>query len=590
MTASRRLAALTAAVLLAGGCGPTPPGTPSPAASGAAGTPAPSAVPSDAPFRPVAWPAGGSACLGPGHAGLIGRVAAPDAHTVVFSLCQPDGAFLQRLAHPAMGIVDAVDLGRIAADPTAMRDVAGQGAYRIVRWGADNAQLARIGDATAQAMAPTVILRWAADDAARSAALVAASVDGIDTPSVAALDAAAMDPSLAAVPRAGLATAVLGFGGGAAFGDAKVRRALAGALDRDALAAAFPPGSVAADHLVPCGVPSGCSGSAFPAFNGPAAVAALQAAKFDFGATYTLSVPDAAIAGLPDPAAAAAAVRDQLAASAGITLQVVTLPADQFRAAVDDGSLAGLYLDGVAATVGDPSEFLGPLLVDHPASLAARRAPGVGGSLAVAARSADPRVRDAAFAAAAKAAATNAPVVPLVHPGGMALFRADVRGAAASPLGTDPLGAMTAADRGQVVFLQAGAPAGGWCGAQWGLDAYRLCALVTDGLYGHAGVSLDPVPALASACTPSSDATLWTCRLRAASTPGARAIDAADVVATFRAMGDPTDPAHLALGDGAFSAWTAVFGLAAGAIPQPSSTPGPAPAGPSASTLPSTGP
>jgi hypothetical protein len=164
-----------------------------------------------------------------------------------------------------------------------------------------------------------------------------------------------------------------------------------------------------------------------------------------------------------------------------------------------------------------------------------------------------------------------------VHPGSETIFAADVKGAAASPLGADPLGAMTAGDRGQVVFEQASAPGGGWCGAQDALDAYRLCALITDGLYGVAAGTLDPTPRLATTCTPNADATVWTCRLRTMRTGDGLTLDAADVLATFRAMADPTDPVHRALGDGAFTAWDQLFGAASGALPTPSPSPSPSP-------------
>ncbi len=566
----RLLALMAAAIAMTAACGPLPAVTPTP--SGTVGpvetTDAPQA--SDVPFVTVAWPAVGSACTQPGYAGRIGRVEAPDARTVVFTLCGPDGAFLARLAHPSLGVVDAGDLARLAADPASARDIAGHGAYRIVGWGTDNVELARIASATPSSIATTVILRWAVDPAARSAALVNASVDGIDAPAPDGLDAVAMNPELALVPRAGLATALLGFGSGSGFASAKVRRAIASGIDRSALAAAaFGPGSTPADHIVPCEVPSGCSGAAYAGFNAPAAVAALQAEKFDLGATYPLHVPDGPIPGLPDPAGTAAAIRDQLAGNLGLQVTIDVMPLDTFRARVADGTLSGLYLDGIAASVADPSAFLEPLFTAEPASLAARRAAGVAKALAAAASTSDPAARDAAFAAAATSLRTTVPLAPLVHPGTATAYRADVKGAAASPLGTDPLGAMTAGDRGQVVFMAASAPGGGWCGDQPSFDAYRLCGLATDGLYGTAAGSLDPTPRLAASCAPGADTATWTCRMRTARTSGGLVLDAADVVATFRAMGDPSDPVHRAAGGAAFAAWTAVFGafLPAAATP-----------------------
>ncbi len=573
----RRIAALLAVGLVGtAACGPGPVVTTTPANSAIAATAAPTAAPNDIPFSPVAWPATGSACSLPGGATRIGRIAAPNAKTVVFTLCEPDGAFLERLAHPAMGIVDAAQLARIAANPAALRDVAGHGSYRVAAWGASNVQLERVGAASAASTAPTVILLWASDPAVRTADVVAGSVDGIDAPTADGLTAAATNPALSGVPRPLLATTVLGFGGGPAFTDEQVRRAIAMGIDRGALVdAAFPPGSTPADHIAPCEVPAGCAGTGFRGFNAPSAVAALQGLKFNFDATYTLTVPDAPIPGLPDPAGIAAAVSDQFAANLGITLQVATLPSSEFRAAVDGGTISGLYLDGVAAAVADPSAFYDPLLVDQPASLAAGRAGSAAGALQAADGEPDAAAREADYATAAGLLRDSVPVAPLANPGAETVYRADVRGAAASPLGADPLGAMTAGDRGQVAFEQTTAPGGGWCGAQAGGDAYRLCALVTDGLYGYSADALDPVPELATGCTANASATVWTCRLRSERTGDGLVLDAADVVATFRAMADLSDPVHVALGDAAFSAWGQIFGAQSGAVPVATPTPPP---------------
>lgn len=570
MTRSRLPLAPLALMLAVAACGTAPPVSHAPTGSGADASPTATPAPSDVPFRPVAWPASGSAC---GTAG-ISRIAAPSRSTVVLTLCAPDGAFLARLASPALGVVDAAGLARVAGAPAAVRDLSGHGAYRVVRWGNANVELARVGPASAGATASTVILRWAGDPASRTADLVAGSVDGIDAPTADGLGAAATTPALHAVPRPLLAVAVLGFGRDRAFADARVRRAIAMGVDTAALArVAFPAGSVAADHLAPCEVPAGCAGGPFRAFNAPAAVAALQALSFPLGATYALTVPDAPVPGLPDPAGAAAALAAQLTANLGIAVAVTALPADQFRAAVDGGSISGLYLDGVASAVADPSAFYGPLLLDHPPGLAARRAAAAAKGLRAAAADPDPGARAAAYAAAANSVRDSVPVAPLVRLGAMTLFASDVTGVTLSPLGADGLGAMVAGDRGQVVFEQAAPPGGGWCGAQAGPDAARLCALVTDGLYGYAPGSLDPAPRLATACTPSGDATVWTCRLREERAADGLPLDAADVVAAFRAMADPSDPVHVALGDGAFAAWRDLFGPPPAAAPGPSAPP-----------------
>ena len=549
-----------AAILVLAGCGPAPDGTPAPAGSGAVSSGGPTPVATDVPFAPTAWPFGGSACDQPGYTGEIGRITATDARTVTFALCAPDGAFLARLAHPSLGIVDAAALGSLATDPATATTIAGAGPYRIAAWGTDNVRLERVGSATGDAASATVILRWLADPAARAAALLAASVDGIDAPAAGDVDTVATSPELSVVARPSLATAYLGFGRGAGFGSLPVRRAIASGVNRASLLAAFPAGSAAADHLAPCEVPSGCTGTPFPGFNGPASAAAMKLVGLDLSATWPLHVPDAPVPGLPDPAGIAAALRDQLGADIGLQLAVDVMPLATFRKREAAGTLDGLYLDGFAVAIPDAAAFLEPLVTDAPHGLPARRAAGVAALLATAAARTDAASRGDALTRAASKMRASVPVIPLAHAGSATIFRSDVSGVDVAPLGEDALGAMTAGDRHQVVFLQATAPAGGWCGDQPSTDAYRLCALVTSGLYGFGAGSLVPVPRLASDCAPDPDTTTWTCHLRTAHDAAGRTLDAGDVVATFRAMWDAASPQHATAAPGSFSAWESLFG------------------------------
>ena len=337
------------------------------------------ARPTERPFAPTAWPARGSACAIDGYEGLLGRVEAVGPRTVRFTLCSPDGAFPSRLAHPSLGIVDAVAVDAVAGDPVAVRAVAGAGRFRVTTWSEDgNLRLARIAPPAAGGAAspstspaplvspdasptgsvapaapsastvptspppPVIVLRWTASPAERSAALREAAVDGIDAP--AAADAADMAtlPELVVLPRPGLETAYLGFGTGKSLSQTGVRRAFAQALDRAAIARdAFPPGSAPATHTTPCVVPAGCAGTPWYEFNGPAASAALDAAKFDTKVPLVLHVPDAPVPGLPDPAATAAAVRDQLAASVGVGVEVDVMPSAELAGRRGGGNPGG---------------------------------------------------------------------------------------------------------------------------------------------------------------------------------------------------------------------------------------------------------
>ena len=575
MSRARRL--LSAAVLVAvagAACNadPAPSATPPPAPSsaepsGAVATPGTS----ESSFARSAWPVWGSACDVEGYTGRLGRIEAVTARTIRFRLCRPDGAFPTRLAHPALGIVDASSIALLEADPTATAALPGAGEYRVDAWTpGDNVRLVP-GAAAESASSGTIVLRFVPSAADRIGALRAAEVDGIDDPGSTGLDELATLPEVSTMARPGLATAYLGFGSGPRFARVAVRTAFAQGIDTAGLARdAFPAGSQAAGWLTPCEVPGGCAGQTWYEFNGPAGVDALRLAGFSTSAAVTLHVPDAAVPGLPDPALAAATLRDQLAESLGVTLEIDIVTAEDLAGAIADGTVDGLYLWGVASPLADPSGFLEPVVGRGVRSTAAGRAKAARRPLRDAAATADGPVRVADFAAANDAVRASAAVVPLAHAGSMVAFRSDVDGVAVSPLGADPLGDAVPGDRSQLVLMQATEPPSTWCGAAPDGDDLRLCALVTPGLYAFPEGRLVAEPALASRCTASADATEWTCRLRGGvAFSDGKELDTGDVLASFRAQADASGTLRRALPPAAFAAWDALFGgpVPAGSLP-----------------------
>jgi ABC-type transport system substrate-binding protein len=555
-----------AVALLSAACEPAPDATPTeqvmlPSPSAGASVP-----PDEVGFKPAAWPPAGSACDRPGYAGLMGRIEATTARTVRFTLCRPDAAFLTRIAHPALGILDTSSIERLTEDRSSATAIVGSGPYRIGGWTpGDNVRLVRVAeDSSPDVGVATVVLRWLSSPAGRLDALQNAEVDGIDAPGSGSLDRIATLPELTVIPRDGLAMAYLGFGTGSGFDKVKVRRAIAQALDRNALTDAFPPGSTAATSLVPCVIPDGCAGKPWYEFNGPAATAALTAAGFDLKGTYPLHVPDQPVPGLPDPTGVANAVKAQLAAAIGMTVEIDLLPVADYNARLADGTLDGLYLGGLATQLADAGAFLTPLFGERATGVTPRWAPAAAADLAIAATSSDPAARTDAIANANNTIRRRAAVVPLVEPGTVSVFRSDVQGAATAPLGLDPLAGTVPGDRSQTVFMQATEPDGAYCGDQATDDAYRLCALVTSGLYGLDPATLRPVPRLAQACTPNAGETSWTCRLRPKlEFQDGAALDAGDVLDSFVAQWDRSEP--LRRSDAApFDAWNELFGATIG--------------------------
>ena len=569
---------LLSASLLLAACASDPTVTEAPATP----TPAPSAsatpTASEQPFEPAAWPATGSACDTEGYTGRIGRIAAPDARTVRFTLCAPDGGFLARIADPALGILDAATIEALAADPAAARSLAGTGPYRIDRWraGADAILVAVAEEPTALSQTPTLVLRWAADATQRLLELQSATVDGIDAPGRLDLERIATQPELAVVPRAGMSTAYLAFGNEDAFDSGRVRRAIAASLDRAALAtAAFPAGSTEASHLVPCVVPGGCAGEAWYAFNAPAAAAELAAAGFDLEGSYTIHVSSRGVPGLADPPAVAEAIAAQLRDNLGLEIAVDVMTARNFAKELADGTLEGLYLSAASSTVADPVTYLSPLFRAGLKAAPATRAKDVRVALGDAIATPDADAREAAFGRANDAIRAVAPLIPLVNAGSVVAFRADVGTVVTSPLGTDALGSFTPGDRRQLVFMGAREPSGAYCGDQRSADALRVCALVTQPLYAFGPGTLEPAPALAERCTPDAAATVWTCTLRerVAFHDGSR-LDAGDVLATYVAQWDVSRPLRAARPEATFAAWGALFGGTIGTAPAATPPPG----------------
>ena len=114
--------------------------------------------------------------------------------------------------------------------------------------------------------------------------------------------------------------------------------------------------------------------------------------------------------------------------------------------------------------------------------------------------------------------------------------------------------------------MQATEPDGAYCADQPSADAYRLCGLVVEGLYGFAPGTLTVEPRLAQRCEPDAEALVWTCRLRQGATfsDGSR-VDAGDVLASYVAQWDTSQPLRRD-SEAPFAAWTELFGDTIGRV------------------------
>ena len=110
--------------------------SPSPSASATTpSTPPASQAASEAPYDGMVYPTTGEAPCGTApYTGEFKKISALDAHTVEFQLCQPDVAFLSKVAFSAFGIQDSDYLDKHAADKSYLDQPNGTGPYKLKSW------------------------------------------------------------------------------------------------------------------------------------------------------------------------------------------------------------------------------------------------------------------------------------------------------------------------------------------------------------------------------------------------------------------------------------------------------------------------
>jgi peptide/nickel transport system substrate-binding protein len=526
-------------------------------------------APTSGPFIKAAYPASGTAPCGQtappdashgAYTGNIKRISAKDARTIVFELCDPDVAFLARIASPALSINDSGWL-KSHTDPTVtgpqaiVSDVNGTGPYTLESWkpGTEVSLARNPAYWGPPAKNERVIIRWTTDAAQRVRELRDGTVDGIDAVDPAGVTTMTDDVALELLPRPGLSVFYLGFNNTLApFDNEKVRQAIAIGIDRQHIVdTLFPPGSDLASRYTPCAVPHGCAGARWYDFDPTLAKEILAAAGYPNGFDTTIHYRATPTAYLPDPAGVASELQAELLANLGINATLVVEPPDPYLAAVDAGNVDGIHLLGQTAEYPDVSAFLDPRFGPDASAEFGHTFNDIGKALATGDGTADPAKRDAAYAKANVAIRIHVPMVPVADTASTVAYRVDVSGASASALGLDRFASMTPGDRRQLVWLTTAEPGG---------VSSLICSQVMDTLYAADPTSAAPVPSLAQRCLPNADLAVWTCTLR----PGVlfsdgSVLDANDIVLSFAVQWDADHPLHRGH-TGAFGTFGSLFG------------------------------
>jgi ABC-type transport system substrate-binding protein len=119
---------------------------------------------------------------------------------------------------------------------------------------------------------------------------------------------------------------------------------------------------------------------------------------------------------------------------------------------------------------------------------------------------------------------------------------------------------MSGGSDGVLAWMQNAEPSGLYCADESDGETLRACEQMKESLYAYETGGVDPVPALATECTPNDDGTVWTCALREGVTfhDGA-SFDANDVVLSYAVQWDAEHPLHVGR-DGSFTYFSALWG------------------------------
>ena len=501
------------------------------------------------PFAAKAYPATGSAPCTKDTSGLS-KIESTDEHTVVFTLCEPDAAFLQKLSIMPYTIDDSGHLAAAVADGTLSQVPNGTGPFAFTTWeqGA-NITLSR-NDAYwgEKAKAKSLVFQWNTEPSGRLIALKSATADAVSIVSPSDYADVSSDPSLQLVPRDPLGVSYLGFNSTyKPFDDLRVRKAIALALDRQRILDTFyPAGSTVAPAFTPCAIEFGCAGDAWYEQDLVQAKALLAEAGFPNGFETTLVYRNIPRTHTPFPMEIATDIQDQLK-QIGINAVLEEQEPTVYLTNATSGGFTGLFLGGFNSDYPDATNFMtyffGAQSVDKRFG---DHIPSMTEPIAVAGSSTDPAVRAAKYAEANNALKENVVVVPLIHGASAAAFLADVKNVHTSPIELERISQMQPGDRDALVWVLAVEPAGLYCPDEADADTFRVCAQISEGLYGFAAGKTTVEPRLATECTASKNLLTWTCTLRKGVTyhNGAH-FDATDVVDSFAAIWDCANPLHV---------------------------------------------
>ncbi|WP_158595351.1 ABC transporter substrate-binding protein [Galactobacter caseinivorans] len=346
--------------------------------------------------------------------------AAPDERTVRLTLRRPITPLLRALTHPAFSIVspqalkEADALRGLAKKDTLRRGAVGTGPFTAATDGETVVLTARHGHFSGEIAVDQIRLTPTPRVSRRVWDLEAQKSDGFDLVTVDVLKELVLS-AVQVPPRDPFSVTYLGLNRSNKWlADDRVRRALAHAIDRNALLDLFLSSSKAASSPLAPSLGIEDPGTSYP-FDPEKARRLLADAKYTGQKIPFLFPTDVARPYLPLPERLFSKLSGMLS-TVGITVEPVAVKWDDgYFTAVRTGRHAGLHLLGIQGTYRDPENFLGPLFSRTTEQLD-YDSPEVRRRLRVARALPEGESRQQAYADIVELLTVDLPLIPLVYP------------------------------------------------------------------------------------------------------------------------------------------------------------------------------
>ena len=475
-------------------------------------------------------------------------IEAVDQYTVKFTLCFPDPAFPSKVAFNVFAIANKNSLDKAQGDSVKMSDQAnGTGPFMLKSWtrGDNVTYTANPNYWGPKPAFQTLIFKWSEQSAQRLLELQSGQVDGIDNPAPEDFDTIKNDSKLTLYPRQALNIFYIGFNNTIApFDNEKFRQAIAYGIDRQRIVNSYyPKGSSVANVFVPPAMKPGYSDTPkWYEYNQDEAKKLLQEIGWKSSDSVTLYYRNVTRSYLPSPDKVAQEIQAQLK-EVGLDIK---LEEQELTTFIDNSSAGklGFYLLGWGADYPDATNFYDYHLANDNNAQFGKLYSDIADPIRQAAKIADATARQKLYDQANAAIKQHVPLIPVAHGGSAVAFQAGVKNAMTSPLGNEPFYLM---DPGKdtLVWLQNGEPAALWCSDETDGESLRACQQIYEPLLNYKAGSVEVVPWLAESYDVNQEVTEYTFHLRKdVKFQDGSALNANDVVATYKSMWDASDPNH----------------------------------------------